>query len=52
MHRVAGVLSEVRMRTLHIAPGHSAGGSLHQAIRGAGRHEEVLFFHDDLSCGS
>jgi hypothetical protein len=39
------------MGTLHIAPGHSAGGSLRQAIRGAGRHEEVLFFRDDLSCG-
>jgi hypothetical protein len=39
------------MRTLHIAPGHSAGGSLRQAIRSAGRHEEVLFFRDDLSCG-
>lgn len=39
------------MRTLHIAPSHSAGGSLRQAIRGAGRNEEVLFFRDDLSCG-
>jgi len=32
------------MRTLHIAPGHSAGGSLRHAIRGAGRNEEILFF--------
>jgi hypothetical protein len=39
------------MSTLHIVPGHSAGGSLRQAIRGAGRNEEVLFFRDDLSCG-
>ena len=39
------------MTTLHIAPGDSAGGSLHQAIRGAGRNEEVLRFRDDLSCG-
>jgi Protein of unknown function/Domain of unknown function (DUF1835) len=37
--------------TLHIAPGHSAGGSLRQAIRDAGRGVEVLFFRDDLSCG-
>ena len=39
------------MKTLHIAPGHSAGGSLRQAIRAAGRHDEVLAFRDDLSCG-
>ena len=39
------------MSVLHIAPGHSAGGSLRQAIRGAGRPDEVLFFRDDLSCG-
>ena len=39
------------MNTLHVAPGHSAGGSLRQAIRDAGRNEEVLFFRDDLSCG-
>ena len=39
------------MTTLHIAPGDSAGGSLEQAIRGAGRGEEVLRFRDDLSCG-
>jgi len=39
------------VNTLHIAPGHSAGGSLRQAIRDAGRDDEVLFFRDDLSCG-
>jgi len=39
------------MRTLHVAPGDSAGGSLGQAIRGAGRDEEVLRCRDDLSCG-
>src|SRR5579872_2266551 len=39
------------MNTLHIAPGHSAGGSLVQAIRAADLHDEVLPFPDDLSCG-
>ncbi|MEI7872744.1 MAG: DUF3658 domain-containing protein [Alphaproteobacteria bacterium] len=39
------------MTTLHIAPGDSAGGSLHQAVRSAGRNEEVLRSRDDLSCG-
>ena len=39
------------MRTLHVAPGDSAGGSLRQAIQGAGRDEEVLRCRDDLSCG-
>jgi hypothetical protein len=39
------------MKTLHIAPGDSAGGSLLQAIRDAGRDDEVLRFRDDLSCG-
>ncbi len=39
------------MKTLHIAPGDSAGGSLIQAIREAGRDDEVLPFLDDLSCG-
>jgi hypothetical protein len=39
------------MRTLHIAPGMSAGGSLRQAIADAGRDESVLSFSDDLSCG-
>jgi hypothetical protein len=39
------------MRTLHIAPGDSAGGSLRYAIRQAGSDDEVLSFLDDLSCG-
>lgn len=39
------------MKTLHIAPGDSAGGSLIQAIRDAGRDDQVLPFRDDLSCG-
>jgi hypothetical protein len=39
------------MRTIHIAPGHSAGGTLRQTIRDAGLADEVLFFRDDLSCG-
>src|SRR5471030_253112 len=39
------------MRTLHIAPGDSAGGSLQTALRDAGRDEEVLRSIDDLSCG-
>ena len=39
------------MRTLHIVPGDSAGGSLLLAIRDAGRDDEVLRFRDDLSCG-
>ena len=39
------------MKSLHIARGHSAGGSLIQAIRDAGRDDQVLRFGDDLSCG-
>lgn len=39
------------MRTLHIAPGDSAAGSLRQALRIAGRDDELLAFRDDLSCG-
>jgi hypothetical protein len=39
------------LRTLHVAPGDSAGGSLLQAIRDAGRNEEVVSCPDDLSCG-
>src|SRR5215470_5028083 len=39
------------MKTLHIAPGDSAGGTLVRAIRDAGRDDEVLAFRDDLSCG-
>src|SRR5476649_819932 len=39
------------MRTLHIAPGDSAGGSLAKSLLDAGRYEEVLRSIDDLSCG-
>src|ERR1700694_2291601 len=39
------------MRTLHIAPGDSAGGSLKRAIQDAGRDDDVLSWPDDLSCG-
>ena len=39
------------MKVLHIAPGDSAGGSLTAAMRSVGCQEEVLSFHDDLSCG-
>jgi hypothetical protein len=39
------------MKTLHVAPTDSAGGSLLQAVRDAGRDEEVLAYRDDLSCG-
>jgi len=39
------------MNTLHIAAGHSAVGSLREAIREADRDDEVLTFIDDLSCG-
>jgi hypothetical protein len=39
------------MKTLHITPGDSAGGSLIRAVRDAGRDDEVLRFRDDLSCG-
>jgi Protein of unknown function/Domain of unknown function (DUF1835) len=39
------------VRTTHVAPGDSAGGSLRQAIREAGLDDEVLSFRDDLSCG-
>src|SRR5690348_799492 len=39
------------MAVLHIAPSDSAGGSLRQAVRAAGRDDEVLSFRDDLSCG-
>ena len=40
------------MKKLHVAPGDSAGGSLVQALRQAGRSETVLRFADDLSSGS
>ena len=39
------------MSTLHLTAGPSAGGSLRQAVRAAGLHDEVLFLPDDLSCG-
>lgn len=39
------------MRTLHIAPGDSAGGSLRMALRDAGGDDEVLSCRDNLSCG-
>jgi hypothetical protein len=39
------------LKTLHIAPGDSVGGSLVEAIRDAGLNDEVLRFRDDLSCG-
>jgi Protein of unknown function/Domain of unknown function (DUF1835) len=40
------------VRTLHIAPGDSAGGSLRCALRDAGRDDDdVLSWLDDLSCG-
>ena len=39
------------MKTLHIAPGDSAGGSLREAVRSAALQQEVLSFPDDLSCG-
>lgn len=40
-----------RSGILHIAPGHSAGHSLRQAIRTSGRTDDVIIFHDNLSCG-
>ena len=39
------------MKTLHIAPGDSAGGSLKRAIQEAGRDDDILSCRDDLSCG-
>ena len=39
------------MKTLHLAPGFSAGRALRQSIRAAARDEEVLACPDDLSCG-
>jgi hypothetical protein len=39
------------MKTLHIVPGDSAGGSVLSTLREAGLDEEVLRFRDDLSCG-
>ena len=40
-----------RSGILHIAPGHSAGHSLRQAIRTSGRTDDVISFRDNLSCG-
>jgi hypothetical protein len=39
------------MSRLHVAFGHSAEGSLREAVREAGRDDDVLAFPDDLSCG-
>ncbi|HLM15584.1 MAG TPA: DUF3658 domain-containing protein [Reyranella sp.] len=39
------------MKVLHVAPGDSAGGSLREALRLAGRQQDVLTFTDDLSHG-
>jgi hypothetical protein len=39
------------MKTLHVAPGSSAGGSLLRALREAGRDYDVLSCGDDLNCG-
>ncbi len=39
------------MRTLYVVPGYSAAGSMRQAIRAAGRDEEVMLCPDDLSWG-
>lgn len=39
------------MKTLHVMPGYSAAGSLREALRLAGRDDDVLPFGDDLSCG-
>jgi hypothetical protein len=39
------------VKTLHIAPGDSAGGSLRHAVRQVSPDDEVLSFLDDLSCG-
>jgi Protein of unknown function/Domain of unknown function (DUF1835) len=47
----ASLLEPWHMKTLHIVPGDSAGGSLVQALRDAGRDDDVLRFLDDLSCG-
>ncbi|WP_297370654.1 DUF3658 domain-containing protein [Acidocella sp.] len=39
------------MKVLHVAPGHSAAGSLRQALRAAGNSDGVLLCPDDFSCG-
>jgi len=48
---MSGAISSLTMKTLHIAPGYSAGGTLKVAIREAGRTDEVLRWPDDLNCG-
>ena len=40
-----------RSGILHVAPGHSAGGSLRMAIEASDRIDAVIPFFDDLSCG-
>lgn len=39
------------MKTVHVTPGNSSGGSLAEALRQAHRAETVLRFPDDLSSG-
>jgi hypothetical protein len=39
------------MKVLHVAPGDPAGGNLREALRLAGRQQDVLTFTDDLSHG-
>jgi hypothetical protein len=39
------------MRSLHVTPGPSAGGSLRQALRSASLDDDVWPCWDDLSCG-
>ena len=39
------------MKSLHIAPGDSAGGTLRQALSQANCRDDVAVFLDDLSCG-
>lgn len=39
------------MKITHVVPGSSAAGSLIEALRTAGRTDDVLTFRDDLSCG-
>lgn len=39
------------MKTTHVVPGHSAAGSLREALRIAGRDDGLLVLGDDFSCG-
>lgn len=39
------------MKTLHVAPGDSAGGSLIRTLQSEGLDDDVISFRDDLSCG-